>query len=153
MCVGMNGDSSERQESYKLRVFYLKRKNSHYLSHNNALRDKLKTNKANSNFQNWIFPYSLDYYGWNIIVTFFFNSLFYIGVYLINKVVIVSAVQQSDSVIHIHVSIVSEILFPLRLLHDTEQISLCYIGSFVYFRVNVRQFTSNLCSLTAVSLC
>ena len=50
---------------------------------------------------------------------FFFNFLFYIEVYLINKVVIVSGVQQSDSVIHIHVSTVFEILFPLRLLHDT----------------------------------
>ena len=66
---------------------------------------------------------------------------------------IVSGVQQSDSVIHIYVSIVFEILFPLRLLHDTEQSYLCYTGSIVYFKVNVQQFTSNLCSLTAVSLC
>ena len=70
-----------------------------------------------------------------------------------NKVVLVSGVQQSDSVIHIHVSIVFEILFPLRLLLDTEQISLCYTGSFIYFKVNVQQFTSNFCSLTAVTLC
>ena len=35
----------------------------------------------------------------------FINFLFYIGVQLINNVVLVSGVQQSDSVIHIHVSI------------------------------------------------
>ena len=55
----------------------------------------------------------------------FFNVLFYIGVQLINNVVIVSGVQQSDSVIHVHVSIVFQILFPFKLLHDMEQSSLC----------------------------
>ena len=39
----------------------------------------------------------------------------------------VSGVQQSDSVIHIYVSILFQTLFPLRLLQDIEQISLCYI--------------------------
>ena len=39
---------------------------------------------------------------------------------------IVSGVQQSDSVIHIHVSILFQILFPFRLLHNIEQSSLCY---------------------------
>ena len=42
----------------------------------------------------------------------FLKFLFYIGVELINNVVIVSGVQQSDSVIHIHVSILFQILFP-----------------------------------------
>ena len=37
--------------------------------------------------------------------------------------VLVSGVQQSDSVIHIHGSIL--ILFPFRLLHNIEQSSLC----------------------------
>ena len=46
----------------------------------------------------------------------FFFFFFYIGVWLINNVVLVSGVQQSDSVIHIvHVSIL-QILFPFRLL-------------------------------------
>ena len=36
---------------------------------------------------------------------FFFNFLFYIGIQWINNVVLVSGVQQSDSVIHIHVPI------------------------------------------------
>ena len=38
----------------------------------------------------------------------------------------VSGVQQSDSVIHIHVSILFQILLPFRLLRNTEQCSLCY---------------------------
>ena len=46
--------------------------------------------------------------------------------WLINNVVIVSDVQQSDSVIHIHLSIVFQILFPFRLLQNIEQNSLCY---------------------------
>ena len=39
---------------------------------------------------------------------------------------IVSGLQQSNSVIHIHVSILFQILFPFRLLHNIEQGSLCY---------------------------
>ena len=39
---------------------------------------------------------------------------------------LVSGVQQSDSVIHIHVSILLQILFPFRLLQIIEQSSLCY---------------------------
>ena len=63
---------------------------------------------------------------YGVVSFFFFNFLFYIGVQLINNVVLVSGVQQSDSVIHIHVSILFQILFPFRLLHNTEQSSLCY---------------------------
>ena len=40
--------------------------------------------------------------------------------------VLVSGVQQSDSVIHIHGSILFQILFPFRLLQSIEQSSLCY---------------------------
>ena len=46
---------------------------------------------------------------------YIFKFLFYIGEQLINNVVLVSGVQQSDSVIHIHVSILFQILFPYRL--------------------------------------
>ena len=42
------------------------------------------------------------------------------------NVVLVSGVQQSDSVIHIHVSILFQVIFPFRLLQNTEQSSLCY---------------------------
>ena len=46
----------------------------------------------------------------------FFNFLFYIEVYLISNVVLVSVVQQSDSAIHVYVSIIFQILFPFMLL-------------------------------------
>ena len=52
----------------------------------------------------------------------FFNFLFSIGVELIENIVTVSGVQQSDSVMHIRVSI----LFSFRLLPNSEQSSLCY---------------------------
>ena len=44
-----------------------------------------------------------------ISVSIFVNFLFYIGVYVIISVVLVSGVQQSDSVIHIHASILFQI--------------------------------------------
>ena len=50
--------------------------------------------------------------------------LFYFGVELINNAVLVPGIQQTDSVIHIHVSILFQILFPFRLLQSTEQSSL-----------------------------
>ena len=56
----------------------------------------------------------------------FFKVLFYIGVELINNVRIVSGVPQSDSVIHTHGSILSQIFSPFRLLQNTEQNSQCY---------------------------
>ena len=39
---------------------------------------------------------------------------------------LVSGVQQGDLVIHLHVSILFQILFPFRLLKNIEQSSLCY---------------------------
>ena len=45
---------------------------------------------------------------------------------MIDNVVLVSGVQKSDSVIHIHVSVLFQILFRFRLLHYIEQSSLCY---------------------------
>ena len=46
---------------------------------------------------------------------------------MINNVVLTSDVQESDSVMHIHVSMVFQILFPFRLLQNIELCSLCYI--------------------------
>ena len=57
---------------------------------------------------------------------FFFNFWFDTGVELINNVALVSGVPQSDSVMHIPVSVLSQILFPFGLLHYIEQSSLCY---------------------------
>ena len=59
--------------------------------------------------------------------TFFFNFLDFIGMQFIYNVVLVSAVQQSESIIHIHISILFQILFPYRSLQRIEQGSLCYI--------------------------
>ena len=57
-------------------------------------------------------------------------KLSFIGVQLIYNVALVSAVQQSESVIHIHISTLFQILFPYRSLQSIEQSSLCYtIGS------------------------
>ena len=54
------------------------------------------------------------------------NIVFYIGVELISNVVLVSGVQQRDSVIHIHGCILFQILFLIRLLQNIEPSSLCY---------------------------
>ena len=48
---------------------------------------------------------------------------------MFNSVVLVSGVEQSDSVIHIHVSIILQNLFPFRLSQNIEHHSLCYTVS------------------------
>ena len=60
------------------------------------------------------------------------QHFFLIGVQLIYNVVLISAVQQSDSVIHMHISTPFQFLFPYRSLQSTEQSSLCYRGIFIY---------------------
>ena len=50
----------------------------------------------------------------------------YIEVQLINNLVLVSGVQQSESVIHIHVLIHFQIFFKVTLLWNIEQSSLYY---------------------------
>ena len=50
---------------------------------------------------------------------------------------LLQGVQQRDSVIHIRVSILFQILSPFRLLHNIEQSSLCYsIGPCWLFILN-----------------
>ena len=46
---------------------------------------------------------------------------------MLNNVVLVSGVQQSDSVIHVRVFILVQILSPFRLLYNIGQRTLCYI--------------------------
>ena len=54
----------------------------------------------------------------------------FIGVQLIYNVVLVFAVQQSESVIHMHISPLFQISFPFRSPKNIEESSLCYaIGS------------------------
>ena len=52
--------------------------------------------------------------------------MFYVGAWLIKNVVLVSGVQQRDSVIYIHVSILFQSLFTFTLLQNVEQHSPCY---------------------------
>ena len=60
------------------------------------------------------------------VLPFFLNFLFCIGVEPINNVVVVSGGQQRNSAIHVHVSILHQTPLLSRLLHNTEQSSLCY---------------------------
>ena len=43
---------------------------------------------------------------------FFICFIFYVEVKLIYNVVIISAIQKSDSVVHVHASVLFQILFP-----------------------------------------
>ena len=55
-----------------------------------------------------------------------------------NNVVLVSGIQESDSVTHIHVSILFQILFPFSLLQNIEQSFLCYtVGPCWLFILNI----------------
>ena len=55
---------------------------------------------------------------------------------MIYNVVLVSSVQQSESVIHIHIFTLFQILFPDRLLQSIEESSLCYtIGPYYPFYI------------------
>ena len=57
---------------------------------------------------------------------------------MINNVVLVSGIQQSDSVVHIHVPIIFQILFQLRLLQSIEQSSLyCRVCPCWLFILNI----------------
>ena len=47
---------------------------------------------------------------------------------------LVSGVQQSDSVIHIHMSILFQVLFPFRLLKNIEQSSLSSLLLIICFK-------------------
>ena len=60
-------------------------------------------------------------------ILFFFYFLFYIGVQLINNVVIASGGHQRDSVIPVHVSILLQTSLPSRLPHNIEQSYLYYV--------------------------
>ena len=85
-----------------------------------------KTEQLNNS--NALNIYSLLYQAGDpfVLLFFFFNFLFYIGIQPINNIVIVSGEHQRDSAICIHVSILP-LTPPLsRLLHNIEQSSLCY---------------------------
>ena len=54
-------------------------------------------------------------------VDYFKKFLFYIEIWLIHSTLLVSGVQQSDSVMYAQVSVILKILFPFRLLYNMEQ--------------------------------
>ena len=53
------------------------------------------------------------------------------------KFVLVSSIQQADSVMHICVSILFQIPFPFRLLQNIEHSSLCYIVNLCWLSIFV----------------
>ena len=71
------------------------------------------------------------------------NFIFiYIRVQLINNVVLVLGIKQSDSVTHI--SILFQTLSPYRFVHNTEYNPLCFIVCFIYSSVYMLIPNSNL---------
>ena len=85
------------------------------------------------------------------IICNFFNFLFYIGVQLINNVVLVLGVQQSVSVLHIHVSIIFQFLFSIRLLTEYwAEFLLLYSKSLlvIHFKYSVDVYKSIPSSLS-----
>ena len=75
---------------------------------------------------------------------------------MISNVVLVLGVQQSDSVLHIHVSVLLQIVFPFWLLQNIEQSFLCYtvgpcwlsilnIAAFMFLRVALVSVTTPRC--------
>ena len=67
---------------------------------------------------------------------YFFLMLFYIGVELIDRVVIVLGGRKWDSTIHTHVSILPQTLLPFRLSYNIGQSSMCYTRTLlvIYFK-------------------
>ena len=77
-----------------------------------------------------------------------------IEVQLIYDVVLVSSAQQSDSVTHVYISILFQILFHYSLLQDIEYSSVLYSRSllftyFIYSRVYMLSQTPNLSPVPA----
>ena len=96
---------------------------------------------------------------WGINSNFLKKLLFCIGVQLINNAVLISGVQKSNSVVHIHVAVLFQTLFPCSLLQNTEQSSLCYtVGSCCLSILNIAvctcqsQMLKQVCSDGRISL-
>ena len=70
-------------------------------------------------------PQTLFLFVFSIFSFFLVN---FIAIQLTYSVVLVSGVQQSESVIHMPISIPFQILFPYRLLQRLEEVSLCWTG-------------------------
>ena len=75
--------------------------------------------------------------------------LFHIGVELINYCYVRSSVQQSVSVVHIHVSILFQILFPFRLLQNIWQSAQCYTISLCWLSI----LNTEVCACSVAQPC
>ena len=79
--------------------------------------------------------------------------LSFIKVQLIYNIVMIFAVQQSDSIIHIHASILFQILFSFRLSQKIGQSSLCYNSRFLLASHSIcHSVHIRLCFLIATAL-
>ena len=63
---------------------------------------------------------------WPTLYIYIYIFFFLIGIYLLYNVVLVSAVQQSESVTCVHVPLLPWISFPFKSAQSTEWSSLCY---------------------------
>ena len=70
-----------------------------------------------------------------LLIFLFFKLLVLYWTIIDYQDVLVSGVQQSDSVIHIPISILFQIPFQFRLLHNIEQSSLCYTVDFCWLSI------------------
>ena len=81
-----------------------------------------------------------------LIFFYILKTLFYIGVWLITNIMLLSGIQQSDSVIYIHVFILFQTPFSFRLLQNIEQSSLCCtVGSRSFSILNIEIQFHSLC--------
>ena len=78
----------------------------------------------------------MDRRAWQITVHRVTKRWTRLSIQLIYNVMLVSSVQQSDSAPHIHVSILFQILFPCRLLWNSQYSSPCYtVGPYWLFYI------------------
>ena len=80
----------------------------------------------------------------------FFKKINFIGVQLIYNVVLVSGVQQSNSLIHIHIFILFKILFSCRLSQNTEQSFLC--STVGHYQLSILYIVLCICQSQSPSL-
>ena len=85
---------------------------------------------------------------WTELNFTFKQILFYIEIQLIYNVVLVSGVQKCDSVIRIHIGILSQILFPFRLLY----MYLIFLVNFIVLKERGSDSSYFMVSITFVVL-
>ena len=86
-------------------------------------KDKIKEDRGKNWGERMIYTVIKNTFG------IFFSNFNFIGVELIYNAVLVSGALQSDSGIHINIFIIFQVLFPYKLLQNTEHSSLSYSRS------------------------